>query len=132
MIHRIEVTGLFLPVPVPECQGTGCVPGPVLVSVAFPFAGSMGDLIPGGCPPVLPHTLMALSGTGGPGVATDTGNSTPGLKHDTAGPGVEVHQIGKTECFVYMADPGPAGAYRPSFVIAFRPSAGKNRYGWMP
>ena len=78
---------------------------------------------------------MALPSAGGPGVATDTGNPAPGLKHYTAGPGVEVHQIDKTECFIrsgYLADPGPAGAYRPPFVIAFRPSAGKNRYGWMP
>ena len=55
--------------------------------------------------------MMALPGAGGPGVPTNAGNSTPGLKHDTAGPGVEVHQIGKTECFVrsgYLADPGPA------------------------
>ena len=68
-------------------------------------------------------------------VAAHTGDTVPGLEHDAAGPGMEVHQIGEAECLVRshcLADTGPPGAFRPPFIFAFRLSAGKNRYGWIP
>ena len=69
---RFEIESLDKPLPVELLR-------PVLVSVAFPFAGSVGDVVPGECPPVLSHALMALPGRGGPGVAANTGDSAPRL-----------------------------------------------------